>query len=86
MNGSTASYVTHSYKPPHREPPILMIRSTPLALLLAQLLITQGLLACSDPDPGDPPVFPEDYAATYQEVRSCRLSVDHDLTRMRVLA
>ncbi len=34
----------------------------------------------------DPPVFREDYAATYQEVRNCRWSLEHDLVRIRVLA
>ena len=32
------------------------------------------------------PVFPADYAASYQEVRGCRSSTDHDLHRIRVLA
>ena len=32
------------------------------------------------------PVFPADYAASYQEVRACRSSTDHDLHRIRVLA
>lgn len=35
---------------------------------------------------GDPPLFPIDYEATYQEVRDCRFSLDHDLVRIRVLA
>ena len=35
---------------------------------------------------GEEPVFPADYKSTYQEVRDCRFSIDHDLTRMRVLA
>lgn len=34
----------------------------------------------------DVPMFPEDYAATYQEVRDCRRSADHDLNYIRVLA
>jgi hypothetical protein len=40
--------------------------------------------------PGDPVtpevVFPEDYAATYLEVRNCRRSIDHDVNFVRVLA
>jgi hypothetical protein len=40
---------------------------------------------CSDPSPFEP-VFPEDYALTYTEVRNCRQSGDHDLHRVRVLA
>ena len=31
-------------------------------------------------------VFADDYAATYHEVRTCRLSLDHDLMYIRVLA
>jgi hypothetical protein len=48
-------------------------------------------VACSD-DANTPdattevPVFPADYAATFQEVRNCRNSIDHDLMRIRVLA
>lgn len=45
-------------------------------------------VACSD-DGGTPTetaVFPADYAATYQEVRNCRASLDHDLMRIRVVA
>lgn len=47
-------------------------------------------VACGDdavaPDAGPPPVFPEDYAATYQEVRNCRFGLDHDLMRIRIVA
>jgi hypothetical protein len=50
-----------------------------LALLLA--------VACgTDEPPPLPPAFPLDYADTYQEVRNCRFSLDHDLTRIRILA
>jgi Cytochrome P460 len=35
---------------------------------------------------GDDPLFPDDYAATYTEVRDCRISADHDLHHIRVLA
>jgi hypothetical protein len=36
---------------------------------------------------GDPePLVPEDYAATFVEVRDCRLSIDHELEHVRVLA
>lgn len=31
-------------------------------------------------------MFPADYAATYQQVRNCRLSIEHDMVRIRVLA
>jgi hypothetical protein len=36
--------------------------------------------------PGAMPLFPADYAATYQQVRACRYSLEHDLRRVRVLA
>ena len=45
-----------------------------------------ALAACSDDGGGEPPVFPEMYATTYQQVRTCRFSLDHDLRRIRVLA
>ena len=36
---------------------------------------------------GDPePLFPDDYAASYQEVRDCRSSTEHGLIYVRVLA
>jgi hypothetical protein len=55
-------------------------------ILLA--LIAPALAACSDDggSSGPPPLFPDDYAATYQQVRNCRFSLDHDLIRVRVLA
>jgi hypothetical protein len=53
----------------------------PLFLLLI------GLLACGDdPPPEKDPFFPADYASTYQEVRNCRRSGDHDLNMIRIVA
>jgi hypothetical protein len=49
-------------------------------------LVLHLLVACGSDDAGDPPVFPADYATTYQQVRNCRFSLEHDLVRMRVLA
>lgn len=46
-------------------------------------------VACGTEDaaPGErAPIFPADYAASYQEVRGCRKSADHDLHHVRVLA
>jgi hypothetical protein len=40
---------------------------------------------CGD-DGGGAPLFPDDYGATYLEVRDCRPSGDHDLNNIRVLA
>jgi hypothetical protein len=45
------------------------------------------LTACgNDSAPSEPPLFPVDYLATYQEVRNCRFSLEHDLLYVRVLA
>ena len=43
-------------------------------------------LGCGDEAAPEEPLFPADYAASYVEVRDCRASSDHDLTRVRVLA
>jgi hypothetical protein len=47
-------------------------------------LVVLALAACG----GDAaePLFGEDYAATYMQVRSCRSSSDHDLNKIRILA
>jgi hypothetical protein len=48
-----------------------------------------ALAACSDPPdppPGPPALFPVDYAESYEEVRDCRQSGDHDLNIIRILA
>ncbi|HTL37137.1 MAG TPA: hypothetical protein VL326_28575 [Kofleriaceae bacterium] len=46
-----------------------------------------ALTSCGGDDGGgEPPVFPASYATTYQEVRNCRFSIDHNLRRIRVLA
>jgi hypothetical protein len=53
------------------------------------VLAAQALLGCSGDDggdDGDPALFPADYAATYQQVRNCRASLEHGLVRVRVLA
>lgn len=68
-------------------------RAVPAAALAAAL--AAGLLACGGGEggtdaaidaPGAAPLFPDNYAATYQQVRACRNSLDHDLHRIRVLA
>lgn len=44
-------------------------------------------LGCGDGTSGPDPVFPEDYASTYTEVRDCRANGgSHDFNRIRVLA
>jgi hypothetical protein len=48
-----------------------------------------GASSCADDSPSGPvptPAFSADYAATYTEVRDCRSSTEHDLSRVRVLA
>lgn len=52
-------------------------------------IIVSALFCASAPGcegEGEAPVFSEDYASTYQEVRDCRRSPDHDLNYIRVLA
>jgi hypothetical protein len=55
------------------------------------MLLLLGLAtACPGDDSGEnggpEPHFPEDYAASYREVRDCRGSGDHDLHNIRILA
>jgi Cytochrome P460 len=53
--------------------------------LAALLLIAPA--ACGGEDGGqETTLFPDDYAATFEEVRDCRRSADHDLSYVRVLA
>jgi hypothetical protein len=40
----------------------------------------------SPADAAVPPVFPDDYAGSYQEVRNCRYSLEHDSLHIRILA
>jgi Cytochrome P460 len=57
------------------------------ALILGSLLLGCGGGGDSTPDaPSVPAVFPDDYATTYTEVRGCRLSLEHDLFHIKVLA
>lgn len=61
-------------------------RGVELVLLLGGLLAA----ACPGDDAGDDdagaePLFPEDYEASYTEVRDCRGSGDHDLHNIRIL-
>ena len=53
-----------------------------LRVALALVVVTSG---CGNDDKPEP-IVPADYAATYQEVRNCRFSLDHDLLYIRVLA
>lgn len=52
------------------------------------VLVTQVLFACGDDgdDGGELAAFPADYAATYEQVRNCRFSLEHGLIRIRVVA
>jgi hypothetical protein len=51
-----------------------------------RLLIVLALLASCSSGDGTDAVFPADYAATYQQVRNCRRSLEHDLMTIRVRA
>jgi hypothetical protein len=55
------------------------------ALASALLIGASGCAADDSPD-GPSAAFPASYAATYTEVRDCRNSGDHNLSRVRVLA
>lgn len=50
------------------------------------LAVAALALGCGGGDDGPAPAFPADYAATYVEVRDCRMSSDHDLRYIRVVA
>lgn len=49
-------------------------------------LIWLGACGGDDGGGGEPSVLPADYAASYQEVRNCRFSLEHAQVRIRVLA
>lgn len=53
---------------------------------LAFAALVAGVGGCNGESPPPPPIFPADYAETFQEVRDCRLSADHDLSFVRVYA
>jgi hypothetical protein len=54
------------------------------------LAVSLGAVSCSNDDGGGAgppgPLFPSSYLASYTEVRDCRTSSDHNLSRVRVLA
>lgn len=51
------------------------------------ILALSWLIACGDDgSEPEPPLFPANYRTSYQEVRNCRQSGDHDLNRVRILA
>src|SRR5688500_17982290 len=50
------------------------------------LLLCAGCPSSDDDGGESDPLFPEDYAATYQEVRDCRNSSEHNLHKVRILA
>jgi hypothetical protein len=55
------------------------------AIMLAGL--AGAALGCPGEDEPEPePLFPEDYDASWVEVRDCRGSGDHDLNNIRILA
>jgi hypothetical protein len=62
----------------------LTLRS--LSACAGALLLGASSCAGDDAPSGPAPSFPADYAATFTEVRNCRNSGDHNLSRVRVLA
>jgi hypothetical protein len=64
----------------------LLLQGLPAALAS---VLSIGASSCADDSPTGPvpaPAFPATYAAAYTEVRDCRNSGDHNLSRVRVLA
>lgn len=58
-------------------------------MMLALALAVAAGVGCGGGDDDDvppEPVLPADYETTFQEVRNCRFSADHDLARIRVRA
>lgn len=64
-------------------------RASAAALRLSAALVA-ALSGCDAADPGQAdagrPVFADDWASTYVELRGCRLSIEHELEYIRVLA
>ena len=52
--------------------------------VVAVAILASTSSSCSDP--AKAVIFPADYAATYTEVRNCRMSVEHGPVNIRVLA
>ena len=61
-----------------------VLQATARAFLRPLVIVWLTGAACTT-DLG-PPLFPVDYTTTYQQVRNCRFSLEHDLVRVRVLA
>ncbi|MDB4961819.1 MAG: hypothetical protein JWP01_1818 [Myxococcales bacterium] len=61
------------------------MRSQYLAFL-AIVVLGCGSDSAMPDAPAEPVLLPADYAQTYQQVRNCRFSLEHDLIRIRVLA
>lgn len=61
---------------------------TPVLPSVLALCTVLCVASCAEEKPvQDPaPNFPEDYRASYSEVRGCRPSGDHDLNNIRILA
>jgi hypothetical protein len=53
---------------------------------VARFLVIGAFAGCGNDPPPIKPSFPVDYAATYQEVRNCRPSIEHGTVNIRVLA
>jgi len=53
--------------------------------MIRALCLIAAVCGCSGGTDGPPALFPADYAASYQEVRDCRRSLEHSAT-VRILA
>jgi hypothetical protein len=53
---------------------------------VAAIVALLCVVSCGDDSAQSEPLFPANYAESYVEVRDCRASTEHDLSRIRVLA
>ncbi|MBM4357352.1 MAG: hypothetical protein FJ096_04505 [Deltaproteobacteria bacterium] len=57
----------------------MMLRPVNMQRLLVAAVVLAAACSSPDPTPTPDPLWPEDWASTYTQVRPCRRSIDHDL-------
>lgn len=55
-------------------------------LLVSAILLAAACSSPATPEPTPDPIWPEDWASTFQQVRPCRRSIDHDLVYVTIHA